>query len=208
MCELRGTSWLRRANFGSGAARKMIEEALKLPEDERAEIAGELLVSLDGSGVALGPSSEAVEDRIARRLAEAHRGSVTLLSWEEAQRFIDSDEPDRVSFESIQKRLWSSDLRAAGTGSAIRKLEKRLAWSTRPRWSNHPGPAEVAYLRSRYTATPDAPVSLRDRLPIRIRRSRPDRGGRAPSQGGSVLKKSSHASGSRYRLKHRHRGSG
>jgi hypothetical protein len=25
----------------SGAARKMIEEALKLPEDERAEIAGE-----------------------------------------------------------------------------------------------------------------------------------------------------------------------
>jgi hypothetical protein len=40
----------------SGAARKMIEEALKLPEDERAEIAGELLVSLDGSGAALGPS--------------------------------------------------------------------------------------------------------------------------------------------------------
>jgi len=36
----------------SGAARKMIEEALKLPEDERAEIADELLVSLDGSGAA------------------------------------------------------------------------------------------------------------------------------------------------------------
>jgi len=30
----------------SGAARKVIEEALKLPEHERAEIAGELLVSL------------------------------------------------------------------------------------------------------------------------------------------------------------------
>jgi hypothetical protein len=64
----------------SGAARK---------------IAGELLVSLDGSGVALRPSSEAVEDRIARRLAEADGGSVTPLSWDEAQRFIDSDEPDR-----------------------------------------------------------------------------------------------------------------
>jgi hypothetical protein len=47
----------------------MIEEALKLPEDARAEIAGELLVSLDSRGAALGPSSEAVEDRIARRLA-------------------------------------------------------------------------------------------------------------------------------------------
>ena len=34
----------------SGAARKVIEEALKLPEHERAEIAGELLVSLDVSG--------------------------------------------------------------------------------------------------------------------------------------------------------------
>jgi putative addiction module component (TIGR02574 family) len=79
----------------SGAVRKMIEEALKLPEDERAEIAGELLGSLDGSGVALGSSSEAVEDRIARRLAEADGGSVTPLSWEDAQRFIDSDEPDR-----------------------------------------------------------------------------------------------------------------
>jgi putative addiction module component (TIGR02574 family) len=95
VCELQGTSWLRRVNFVSGAARKMIEEALKLPEDERAEIAGELLVSLDSSGAALGPSSDAVEDRIARRLAEADGGSVTPLSWDEAQRFIDSDEPDR-----------------------------------------------------------------------------------------------------------------
>ena len=95
VCELRGTPSLRRVIVVSGAARKMIEEALKLPEDERAEIAGELLVSLDGSGAALGPSSEAVEDRIARRLAEADGGSVTPLSWDEAQRFIDSDEPDR-----------------------------------------------------------------------------------------------------------------
>ena len=94
MCELRGTPSLRRVIVVSGAARKMIEEALKLPEDERAEIAGELLVSLDSSG-ALGPSSDAVEDRIARRLAEADGGSVTPLSWDEAQRFIDSDEPDR-----------------------------------------------------------------------------------------------------------------
>ena len=36
-----------------------------------------------------------IEDRIARRLAEADGGSVTPLSWDEAQRFIDSDEPDR-----------------------------------------------------------------------------------------------------------------
>jgi putative addiction module component (TIGR02574 family) len=91
VCELQGTSRLRRVNFVSGAARKMIEEALKLPEDERAEIAGELLVSLDNSGAAIGPSSDAVEDRIARRLAEADGGSVTPLSWDEAQRFIDSD---------------------------------------------------------------------------------------------------------------------
>ena len=54
-----------------------------------------MLVSLDGSGAALGSSSEAVEDRIARRLAEADGGRVTPLSWDEAQRFIDSDEPDR-----------------------------------------------------------------------------------------------------------------
>jgi Putative addiction module component len=79
----------------SGAARKLIEEALKLPDDERAEIAGELLVSLDGGGVALGPCSEAVEDRIARRLAEVDGGSVTPMSWDDTQRFIDSDEPER-----------------------------------------------------------------------------------------------------------------
>jgi putative addiction module component (TIGR02574 family) len=79
----------------SSAARKVIDEALKLPEDERAEIAGELLESLDVSGAALGLSSETIEDRIARRLAEADGGSVTPLSWDDAQRFIDSDEPDR-----------------------------------------------------------------------------------------------------------------
>ena len=44
---------------------------------------------------ALGPSSEAVGDRIARRLAEADGSRVMPMSWDEAQRCIDSDEPDR-----------------------------------------------------------------------------------------------------------------
>ena len=92
---MRGPPSLHRVVVVSGAAQKVIEEALKLPEHKGAEIAGELLVSLDVSGAALGPSSEAVEDRIARRLAEADGGSVTPLSWDDAQRFIDSDEPDR-----------------------------------------------------------------------------------------------------------------
>jgi hypothetical protein len=87
----------------SGAARKKIEEALRLPEDDRAEIVGEFLVSLDGSGAALRPSSEVVGDRIARRLAEANSGSATPMSWDEAQRFIDFDEPDR-QVASIRKQ--------------------------------------------------------------------------------------------------------
>jgi hypothetical protein len=66
-----------------------------LSSQSREEVLREGQKIVGAVGAALGPSSEPVEDRIARRLADADSSSVTPMSWDEAQRFIDSDEPNR-----------------------------------------------------------------------------------------------------------------
>jgi Putative addiction module component len=73
-------------------AKKILDDAMKLPLEVRAEIVGELLRSLDEDDR---PGEEPLGDTVARRLREIDDGSVTALSWDEAERLIDSDEPSR-----------------------------------------------------------------------------------------------------------------
>jgi putative addiction module component (TIGR02574 family) len=64
-------------------AADILKEALSLPSDQRAALAGSLISSLDEE------PDEAVEEawsvEIARRLAEIDSGQVKLLSWAEAR---------------------------------------------------------------------------------------------------------------------------
>ena len=66
--------------MSSGGSR-FLEEALKLPDEERADLAAALLESLDGP-----PDSsveEAWREELALRLQEVRDGSVKLVPWQE-----------------------------------------------------------------------------------------------------------------------------
>ena len=71
--------------MGSDAA-KLLDEALKLPAEARAALAGSLLESLDET------IDEDVEEawalEIARRLEEVRAGKVRAVPWAEARRRI------------------------------------------------------------------------------------------------------------------------
>jgi len=65
---------------------KLLEEALKLPTEARAALAGSLLDSLDDT---VDPNAEAAWDtEIARRLKEVDSGKVRPIPWAEARRAI------------------------------------------------------------------------------------------------------------------------
>jgi len=67
-------------------AKKILEEALGLPPDERADVAATLLDSLDEE------QDEAVEqawaEEIQRRIQEIESGAVKTIPWSEARRRI------------------------------------------------------------------------------------------------------------------------
>lgn len=67
-------------------AKKILEEALELPESARADVAAALIESLDGN------VDEHVEaawsEEIARRIREVESGAVKPIPWEEARRMI------------------------------------------------------------------------------------------------------------------------
>jgi putative addiction module component (TIGR02574 family) len=76
----------------SGEAMKLLEDALHLPENERAEMAARLLESLDA---VIDPEVESAWDaEIARRLSELDNGSVKPIPWEEARRRIRGESDD------------------------------------------------------------------------------------------------------------------
>jgi len=65
-------------------AQELFEKALTLPENERAELAGNLIASLDAT---VDPDVEAAwQQEIARRLREVQSGEVKTVSWEEVER--------------------------------------------------------------------------------------------------------------------------
>jgi putative addiction module component (TIGR02574 family) len=63
-----------------------LTEALRLDRDARAELASELLASLDGPG---DPTAEAEWNaEIERRLADLDAGRVTLVPWDEVKQRV------------------------------------------------------------------------------------------------------------------------
>jgi len=70
----------------TGKAKKILEEALTLPSDERADVAATLLDSLDE------PENDEVErawaEEIQRRIQEVESGAVKTIPWSEARRRI------------------------------------------------------------------------------------------------------------------------
>lgn len=62
----------------------IVEQALKLSPNERAEVAEQLIASLDealDTGV-----EQAWQEEVQRRLGQIERGEVKMIPWEEVQR--------------------------------------------------------------------------------------------------------------------------
>lgn len=73
----------------SKATQTVLADALRLEPDARAEVAAELLASLDGP---VDPDAEAAWDaEIDRRVAAIDAGTIGLESWSEVKRRIERD---------------------------------------------------------------------------------------------------------------------
>lgn len=67
-------------------ADKILADALQLPPEARAAVAGRLIESLDGD---VDENAEAAwSAEISRRMEELDSGSVKTIAWEEARRLI------------------------------------------------------------------------------------------------------------------------
>jgi putative addiction module component (TIGR02574 family) len=66
--------------------REVLEQALKLPPEARAAIAGSLLESLDQD--VDGDASQRWDEEIVKRVRELESGEVTPIPWSEARRII------------------------------------------------------------------------------------------------------------------------
>ena len=65
-------------------AKALLEKALALPDNERAELAGSLIASLDTN---VDPDADAAwQEEVARRAQEVRSGAVATVSWEVVQR--------------------------------------------------------------------------------------------------------------------------
>jgi putative addiction module component (TIGR02574 family) len=72
----------------------LLDKLMRLPDAQRAALAGALIESLD-KGV--DEDAEAAwSDEIAQRLRDVDSGRVTLIPWPRAQRMIAADQPRNV----------------------------------------------------------------------------------------------------------------
>ena len=67
----------------------VLADALRLDDDARAELAAELLASLDGPADA--DAETAWDTEIERRIAAIEAGTIPLDPWEEVRRRIEKD---------------------------------------------------------------------------------------------------------------------
>ncbi|MHB1038652.1 MAG: addiction module protein [Pirellulales bacterium] len=70
----------------NATAQKILVEALVLSESERAELAAELIDSLDACADA--DAQEAWGAEVAHRIGELDSGKVTCIPWDEARKII------------------------------------------------------------------------------------------------------------------------
>ena len=71
------------------AARKVLEDAMRLDDPDRALVAAELIASLDGVADADAETAWALE--IDRRVQEIQAGTVELTSWEDLRTRIERE---------------------------------------------------------------------------------------------------------------------
>ena len=81
----------------SPSAKRVLEDALALPEDARTDLVGALIQSLDESADSAADVEAAWADEIARRLEAADNGAVQPISWEEARTIIFGPRDDAPS---------------------------------------------------------------------------------------------------------------
>jgi len=63
---------------------ELLQKALSLPDDERAELAGSLIASLDTN---IDPDVDAAwQTEIARRADELRSGKISTISWPQVQK--------------------------------------------------------------------------------------------------------------------------
>jgi len=79
----------RPANLMGEGAKKLLHEALGLPREERAELAAELIASLDGPADPDAEQAWAAE--IERRAARVLTGEGQGTPWEEVRRRIEGE---------------------------------------------------------------------------------------------------------------------
>lgn len=74
-------------------ARDVIDQALTLPLKQRARVAHEILISLDGGPPDEDPAEveRAWSDELGRRLDRVKAGTAKLYDWEEVRRTISAD---------------------------------------------------------------------------------------------------------------------
>ncbi len=76
----------------SATAESVLQEALRLPEEDRADIAARLIASLDAESTeSRGDVEEAWAAEIERRCEALDAGTTTTRSWEEVRRRIEAD---------------------------------------------------------------------------------------------------------------------
>lgn len=78
----------------NATAKKLLEDALRLPEAERAELAGLLIDSLDQQVDE--DAQSAWDSEVQRRVTELDKGVVKAIPWSEARRLI-LDRPNDTS---------------------------------------------------------------------------------------------------------------
>ncbi|HUE96851.1 MAG TPA: addiction module protein [Longimicrobiaceae bacterium] len=109
-------------------ATKILRDALDLPPEARAALAGLLIDSLDDQ-VDEG-AEEAWATEIIRRLAEIDSGKVKLVSWPEARRRLTSRSARLLGSNSSPKRLKRWLRQSDGTGSAVTGQGKLSVWKS------------------------------------------------------------------------------
>ena len=79
----------RKIRSMTDATKNVLAEALRLDVDARAELAAEILASLDGPADPGAEAAWAVE--IQRRVAAIEAGTMRLESWEDVKRRIEKE---------------------------------------------------------------------------------------------------------------------
>lgn len=81
----------------SPSAKRVLEEALALPEDARTDLVEALIESLEASAESPAEVEAAWADEIARRLKDVEAGAVKPIPWEEARKMIFGSRDDAPS---------------------------------------------------------------------------------------------------------------